>query len=62
MFKLFYVIDILARFEHVSMMVICTINGLVWSFPALYLWKLYYVTLYYINILNLEVMSDNSVV
>ena len=34
-FKLFYIIDILIGFNHVSMMVNSPINGLVWRFPVI---------------------------
>ena len=45
---------IIVGFNHVSMVMICLFNGLGWSFPSIFLWQIYRVKLYYIDILKLR--------
>ena len=54
MFKLFWVIDILAGFNHFYMVITRILEGLGWIFTETPLWQLYHGNLYYINIHKLR--------
>ena len=52
--KLFCFIYILVGFNHLSIVITITLNGLGWCFPEISLRKLYRVNLYYIDMLKLS--------